>query len=57
MEKNNSSSDLENEKNAFVYDNYNLDISENDNFFHAAQCLQTIDNIHTKTVHSCIRMY
>ena len=33
MEKNYSPSDLENEKNTFICDNYNLDISENDNFF------------------------
>ena len=33
MERNYSSSDLENEKkNTFIYDNYNLDISENDKF-------------------------
>ena len=58
MEKNYSSSDVENEKNTFIYDNYNLDISENDNFFfHAAQGLQTIGNINTITVDSCIRMY
>ena len=65
MEKNYSSSDLENEKNTFIYDNYNLDISENENFFSCStglanhwqyqhkNCRFVHQNI-LKTVHSVV---
>ena len=50
MAKNYSSKDSENDlfitQNTFTNDNYNLDISENDQFLlHVAQGLQTIGNI------------